>query len=596
MTLAASNRNYLWANVLVDELARNQVRVAVIAPGSRSTPLAVAFAEHPAFTVHSLLDERGAAFFALGYALRSGLPAALVCTSGTAAANFWPAVVEAHQAQVPLLLLTADRPPELRGSGTNQTIDQLKLYGDFTRWFVELPTPTPQPAAGMLRYLRTLACRAVATACGHQGLPAGAVHLNLPFSKPLEPVAVLGDIPDAPTAAWQQVWEGRAAAQPWVRLAATQVQPLADEIAAAVQVLAQAERPLIVVGPRPLLAGQPPEALALALAAFAQPRAIPILAEALSDLRFNVSELPSAIDGFETVLQQQPDFAAPDCIVQVGAMPVGGGVLAWLNQQTCPRIALPNRLAWADETYQTALLLPGDPSAILRALAAAWPAPALAADHYYQLWQAASRRALAAIAACALEQPFEGLYLPALLAALPAHSNLFVASSLAVRHLEQFTVARRWPVRVFCNRGASGIDGTIASATGVAAADPQHLTVLVIGDLAFYHDLNALLLAIRLALPNLKIVLLNNDGGGLFRRLPIARHEPPFSALFLTQHGLQFAAAAQLFGWQFAQVQTLDDFKRVLPAVLAAHDQAHLIEVLSDSAAHEQMRRRIAAR
>lgn len=128
--------------------------------------------------------------------------------------------------------------------------------------------------------------------------------------------------------------------------------------------------------------------MALALAAFAQPRAIPILAEALSDLRFNVSELPSAIDGFETVLQQQPDFAAPDCIVQVGAMPVGGGVLAWLNQQTCPRIALPNRLAWADETYQTALLKPwGDPSAILRALAAAWPAPALAADHYYQLWQ-----------------------------------------------------------------------------------------------------------------------------------------------------------------------------------------------------------------
>ena len=589
--MRASNRNTLWAGVFVDELARAGLRAACIAPGSRSTPLTLAFAAHPDIAVHSLVDERGAGFFALGMALTGGRPVAVVCTSGTATANFHPAIVEAFYAQVPLLVLTTDRPHELRESGANQTIDQIKMYADHVRWFVDVALPEAAPAPGSLRYLRTLACRAVAVA---QTPPAGPVHLNFPFRKPLEPTPVPDDIPGlAANHAGTVAFNGRPDGTPFTRISRGTVLPSAEQVADLAATIRGAARGLIVCGPR-----CPSQDFPEAVLQLAEASGYPVLADALSGVRFgrHVEGRQSLmLSAYETYLR--PGAVAtwpdPELILHFGVTPTSKNLAEYLAARPeTHHMAITGTGSWHDDGHTLSDLIWADPEPLCRAVTAqlASESRSLADSTWLARFQHAEQRAWDVFDRTRQEQAFEGSILTDIVEVLPAEALLYVSNSLPVRHLDQFTRPTEKNLRVLANRGASGIDGTISSALGAAAAVKLPL-VLVTGDLAFYHDLNGLLALQRCAV-KATIVLINNDGGGIFHRLPVAEFDPPFTELFVTPHGLDFEPVVRMFGAEFAAVTTRTEFRRVLQASIGA-DISTVIELRTDASQHEHIRREI---
>lgn len=590
----AANRNTFWAYTLVDELQRAGLRHVVIAPGSRSTPLALAFANQPGLAVHVHPDERGAAFFALGLGLASGSPAALLCTSGTAAANFYPAVVEAHQSNVPLLVLTADRPPELRDSGSNQTIDQVKLFGGFVRWSVEVPVPEKDSAEAVLRALRSLAARAIAVATG---LPSGPVHLNLPFRKPLEPTPAPGDVPGRlwdPSAGYTP---DRMADTPYLAASHGRVLAAPSQITTLTKTIHQSRRGVIYCGPR-----CPGEGFPQAVYRLSQATGFPIFADALSGLRFNQAindEQPHVLGGYETFLKSIAirSLESPDLVLQFGAVPTSKSLGDFLGGLTgARRVQIDAQGSWSDDVFVTTDSLWADPEFTIQAVLTRLLTPGnLAGDAAWQSrWGRAERLTWQAVEQVRQAGFFEGTLLMDVLDELRPADNLFLASSLPVRHLDQFGRPRPAALRVFANRGASGIDGTIASAAGVAAANPAGRLVLVIGDLAFYHDLNSLLLLHTQHL-DIKLVVINNDGGGIFQRLPIAAYEPYHSQLFRVAHGLKFEHAARLFQLDYQSLADGRDFRPVFRSALEKTGP-QIIEVATEITQHEQARQELVQR
>ncbi len=516
-----------WAEIFVAALAQTGLRRVVISPGSRSTPLTLAFARRDDIQHYAAIDERGAAFFALGMALTDGQPTALVCTSGTATAEYAPAILEADAACVPLLVLTADRPHELRHSGANQTTDQVKLYGNHVRWFVDVAPPEANPSPRTLRYLHTLAARAWATARG-LGAPPGPVHLNFPFRKPLEPSTPRqGDTEELRGA------ENTVQAAPLIQ--SGMCPPTGEQVSSLTALIRNNPRGLILCGAR-----SPGEDFPAAVSVLARLSGYPILAEALSGLRFGLHVDGQVLGGYEAYLADMP---APDLVLRFGALPVGKAALTWLAKLP-PETTVVHISAsgiWQDENHHLDLLLRADPALTCQALnAVLQQTNAERAPHWLSTWQQAEQNAW---------QTRKDGWVAALLQALPAGSNLFVANSLPVREFGEQAPPLSKALRVFANRGLSGIDGTIAGAVGVAAATGRP-TLLWIGDLAFLHDLNSLHLLRHVGAPFV-ILLRNNDGGGIFRRLPIVAHEPPYTALFRMPHGMRFEAVAKQFGLQY---------------------------------------------
>lgn len=576
-----NNPSTLWAALFVDELARTGLRTAVIAPGSRSTPLTLAFAAHPDIHVVSLLDERSAAFYGLGIGLATGQPAALVCTSGTAAANFYPAIIEANYSHVPLLALTTDRPPEVRESGANQTVDQIKMYGDQVRWFVDVAVPEDRPSPLTLRYLRSLAGRAVAAT---MGLPPGPVQINFPFRKPLEPVPQPGFVPPAETA--------RPARVPFARVTRGRVHPTPEQLADLTGAISTAQRGIIVCGPRCPGGEFPPR-----VADLARMTGFPLFADALSGVRFGLHTGNAPILGaYETFLPAltRAGLDAPDVVLHFGAPPISAKLNDWLATlpATTHRFALRTSGDWQDDAYTTSDLVWADSELVCENL--------LSSLHSYELprnpswletFQAAETQTWQTIQSATRETWFEGAILADVVELLPSDGLLFSASSLPVRHLDQFAAPRAEGMRPFASRGASGIDGTISTALGVASVSDQPL-VLVIGDLAFYHDLNGLL-AFQRAGVKATIVLINNNGGGIFRRLPIAQFDPPFTDLFLTPHGLDFEPLVRSFGVGYTRAEGREDFRKIFAASVGS-GMPVVIEVQTDSGLTEDVRVRLA--
>jgi 2-succinyl-5-enolpyruvyl-6-hydroxy-3-cyclohexene-1-carboxylate synthase len=520
--------SWVFARTLVDELARAGLTDAVVAPGSRSAPLALALAEQPGVRLHVLLDERSVSFFALGLSRASGRAAAVLCTSGTAAANFHPAVIEADLSRVPLLVLTADRPPELRGTGANQTIDQAKLYGDSVRWFAD-PGP-PRPGPGAATFWRSLAARAWAEAAGAGAGPAGPVHLNLPFDEPLVPQDL--HVPAEP---------GREGGLPWLRAPGRAVRPGADEVAALGALVRRARRGMIVAG-----WGVPASAeLTAAVRALADATGWPLLADPLSGLRDHDAGGAALVSTYDALLRAR-EFAAsqrPDLVVRLGAPPTSKLLNGWLGADV-PQVLLDPDGLWPDPHRVAGLRLGSDPVALLREAAAAarpadadWPAG----------WAAAELLARGTIDQLldSWEEPFEGRVARDLAAALPSGAALIAGSSMPVRDLEAYA-APRAGLRYLSNRGASGIDGTVATALGAAAAHPGPVAALL-GDLALLHDASSLLYAARQP-AGAVLVVLDNDGGGIFSFLPQAELPRHFELLFGTPHGLDLAAIAMAAG------------------------------------------------
>lgn len=570
----ANDPLYAYVGAFVDELWRARVQHVVICPGSRSTPLALSFAMRQAdFKLWLHVDERSAGFFALGLAKRTRQPVVLVCSSGTAAANFFPAVVEANLSHIPLIVLTADRPPELRDNGAPQTIDQLRLYGTHAKWFAEIALPEGTPAA--LRYIRAQAARAAATA---RAIPAGPVQLNMPFREPLVPkLEHEGHENDASheNSNERNTYPQVAVADAFVSL----IDPLVIERLA--EQLVATRQGVIIVGPHQH-GGLPAEVLTLA-----ELLGYPILADPLSWLRgFADEQIITSYDAF----LRDPAFvraAAPEIILRFGAMPTAKPVLQYLQQYAgCPLIVVGVENTWDEPTQLASEIVRGSPVQISVALTATAraimeEAPRREPNAWLARWRAANRATIDALRAGIAEfsDPFEGRVFTELAELLPEPATLFVGNSMPVRDCDTFFWGAPG-VGIMGNRGANGIDGIISTALGVSAGQPDHPVVLVIGDLSFYHDMNGLLAA-KLHKLNLTIVLVNNDGGGIFSFLPQADHPDHFEQLFGTPTGLDFAPAVAMYGGRFTRATDWAQFREAVTQGIT-RGGLHVVEVRSD--------------
>ena len=504
---------YLLLRAFVDELARCGLAGACTSPGSRSTPLVLTLARQPGLRTWSHVDERVAGFFALGVAKQSGRPAAVACTSGTAAAHYLPAVIEAREARIPLVVLTADRPPELREVGAGQTIDQLKLYGDAAKWFFEVGTHRATPER--LRWMRRLAFRAYETAVS--GRP-GAVHLNFALREPLVLDAPLAPADDEPL--------------PRARRSAP---------AAAID-LELGERAVIVAGRH-----ERDDGLAAALPAAAAALGAPLLADPLSGARRG----PAAVAHYDDLLRDEAFAAAhrPDTVIRVGDLPTCKPLRQWLaGLDGARQIAFDPEGAWQDPAAVVGEILDADPAAWARSIAGA-PRPSAWLDAWRRADDAAGE-AIAAELGDAISEPA----VARALARLPSEVTVFTASSMPVRDVESFWPARDAPPRVLAHRGANGIDGTLAAAFGAAAAGGR--VVVHLGDVALAHDLGALLSASRLKLA-LTVVLVDNAGGGIFDFLPVATQVDAFEEHVATPTGLDAERVAALFDLEYERVDAL---------------------------------------
>ncbi|HET7489205.1 MAG TPA: 2-succinyl-5-enolpyruvyl-6-hydroxy-3-cyclohexene-1-carboxylic-acid synthase [Acidimicrobiales bacterium] len=508
-----------FAVTVVDEWVRGGVTDAVVAPGSRSTPLAAALAADGRLRVHVVLDERSAAFFALGLGLASGRPAVVLTTSGTAAAELHPAVVEAHQAGVPLLACTADRPPDLHHVGAPQTVEQEGLFAGAVRWAFS-PGPVEEVTAGVWR---SVAARAVAEATASPAGP-GPVHLNLAFREPLA-----GDA-DRTVAA-------RAGGGPWHRRAPGRAAPPADVVAA----LAGGGKGVVVAGAG---AGDP-EAVAVLAGALGWP----VLADPRSGCR-----VPGAVAAADALLRVDGFAGAhrPEAVLRLGAPWASRVVGEWLAALDVPQWLVDPHGAWLDPGRSATTVVAADPTLLAEAVAAAGPCPAPAG--WAEAWAAAEECAQAAFDAVlgdgALSEPAVAR---AVVDAVPAGGTLFVSSSMPVRDVEWYGRPRTG-LRVLANRGANGIDGVVSTALGSGAG------VALVGDLAFLHDTNGLLVPAGAGRPlDTTVVVVDNDGGGIFSFLPQAGVLAPdrFERLLGTPHGLDLVAVARAHGVAAERVSSL---------------------------------------
>ena len=518
-----------WVVEIAQSLAAHGVKDVVVCPGSRSTPLALAVARHPALRVWMHLDERSAGFFALGIARARHRPAAVLCTSGTAVANLLPAVVEAHLARVPLLLLTADRPPELRDNGAPQTIDQIGIFGRNVRWFIDLPVPQMT----LLPFLRATLGRAIGLT---QSAPAGPVHLNLPFREPLVPDRSLMATLLAQTPSSVQVTPARR------MLGGAELATLASS-------LIEYRRGLIIAGP------DCPADLGPLLTILAHRLRFPVLADPLSGVRYGPHTDDYILGAYDAFLRDERFVThyAPEVVLRFGAMPTSKPLLLYLQHHPQARqLVIDGGAGWREPTSLVREHLQVDEHWFCLALA-----DALASSQregltlWLRAWQTAEQTARTTIQAHLLAQ--ETISEPGLFARLgtwlPNGTTLFVGNSMPVRDCDTFLAPRSTPLYVIGNRGANGIDGLVSTALGLAAGDATPL-VMALGDLSLIHDTNGLIAA-RLHRLNATIFLINNDGGGIFSFLPQASETDQFELLFGTPHGTDFAPLAALYGAQY---------------------------------------------
>jgi 2-succinyl-5-enolpyruvyl-6-hydroxy-3-cyclohexene-1-carboxylate synthase len=544
------NPSTAFGATFADELARCGLREAVLAPGSRSTPLAMAFAaleNQGRLRLHVRIDERSASFTALGLAKASGRPVAIVCTSGTAAANFHPAVIEADESGVPLLVLTADRPPELRATGANQAIDQIKLYGDAVRWFCEAGVPEAGGSeAAVSAYWRSLACQAWAHAAGAIGGYRGPVHVNLALRDPL--------VPDGPV----EPLPGRPDAAPWTRFPGhTEPGGVLD--------LPWTERGVVVCG-------DGDDAVAAGLLRLAEQAGWPVLAEPSSGARRG----PNALSAYQYLLGR-PELA-PDLIVSAGRPGLSRAQQAFLGSAGRHVVLAQGPDRWADP-QRTAT----DVAAAIRLTGAV---PDSAAS-WLARWRHADRQARAAIDQ--ILDAHSGISEPRLardlVAALPEGALLWVSSSMPIRDADSHMPARD-DIRVLASRGASGIDGTISTAVGAALGHDGPAFALI-GDLAFLHDQPGLAIGPREPRPDLCLIVVNNNGGGIFSTLEQAAYDG-FERIFGTPHGAAVHHIAAAFGLPYHLLDHVEDLGKSLQGT-----GLRIVEVRTDRSAGAELRARL---
>ncbi len=566
MPIDFRNTNTLWASILVETLQRLGLTTAVICPGSRSAPLTIAFAQNNQIETIPILDERSASFFALGIAKKSSLPVALICTSGTAAANFYPAIIEARESRIPLLIFTADRPPELRDCHAGQAIDQVKMYGNYLNWQVELAIPSAEIA--MLGYLR----QTIVYAWDRSQFPTpGPVHLNIPFRDPLVPIS------DIAVEALETEFNSEdffAGLEPIVGETSTPpsqgghggTAPTRGGVGSTIEQWQKCSRGIIIAG---VAQPQFPEKYCSAIAQISQLLNWPVLAEGLSPLRNYAQLNPHLISTYDLILRNRElaDKLTPEIAIQIGDLPTSKELRNWLEKTQPKRYIIDPSHHNFDPLHgktihlrtsvenlatiltQIPLLLKGGLGGDLASFA----------SEYFQLWDNTETQVRQTIdqKISAINNIIEPKVSWLLSQILPAKTPIFISNSMPVRDVEFFWKPNNLEIKPFVNRGANGIDGTLSTALGIAHHNQS--SILLTGDLALLHDTNGFLINHKFV-GHLTIVLINNNGGGIFEMLPVAKFDPPFEEFFATPQHINFAQLCVTYG---VEHEIIDDWKQL---------------------------------
>jgi 2-succinyl-5-enolpyruvyl-6-hydroxy-3-cyclohexene-1-carboxylate synthase len=559
-----------YTAAFVAELVQTGVTEAVVSPGSRSTPMAMVMAEHPGLNVHIHVDERSAAFFALGIAKASGKPVALLCTSGTAAANYFPAVTEANISRIPLIVITSDRPHELRDVGAPQAIDQIHLYGNHVKWFVEMAVP--EKSDEMLHYVRSVCGRAAATAVQ---APSGPVHLNFPFREPLIPklddknLFRLNERPER----YVKVRNGE------LTIGKTEIK----EISAA---MSKHKNGIIVCGQIT------DEGFAAEVTELSTRLNFPIIADPLSQLRSGEHSTANVIDAYDTFLRdgKAKEYLRPTIVLRFGAMPISKALLIFLKENyQAQHYVVDGGGGWRDPAALSTEMIYCNETMFCRGILAE-----LGENHengYLTKWQDLNRLTKDNLTVIRdTTEMSESRLFYQLAEMLPEHANLFVGNSMPIRDLDSFFHNNGKSINILANRGANGIDGTISTAMGAAAVS-KHPFYLVLGDLTFFHDLNGLLAA-KLYQIDITIIIINNNGGGIFSFLPQAEHPKHFELLFGTPLDLDFEYVVRMYNGQFTRIKNWEQLGVVIEASKTAHG-LNVIEIVTqrdrNTKEHRQM-------
>jgi 2-succinyl-5-enolpyruvyl-6-hydroxy-3-cyclohexene-1-carboxylate synthase len=524
----------------VSELLSSGVTDVVVSPGSRSTPMAMVMAEHPVLNVHIHVDERSAAFFALGIAKATNRPVAILCTSGTAAANYFPAIVEARYARIPLIVLTADRPHELREVGAPQAIDQIHLYGSHVKWFVDMSLP--EKSDEIIRYARTVCARATAIATQ---APFGPVHLNFPFREPLIPKLD------------EQMFQLNERPLGYVKVHNGDLTIDQHQLAEIAELLTGKEKGIIVCG------NIADNHFAKAVIALAKSLNFPILADPLSQLRSGSHCFENIIESYDTFLRNQDAkaFLKPDVVLRFGAMPISKALTIFLKENVDAEqfvidggggwrdpAALSTEMIYCNETIFCEQLLPY--------------ADRKSSTEYLENWKRINNLTKENMTPVRdITQLSEGRLFYQLADMVPEGATLFVGNSMPIRDLDSFFLNNDKSIKVMANRGANGIDGTVSTALGAALYSKS--LYLILGDLTFFHDLNGLIAA-KLYSIDIHIILVNNNGGGIFSFLPQSDHPKNFERLFGTPLDLDFELAVRMFKGRFTKITDWDHLEIVM--------------------------------
>lgn len=525
----------------VDGLASSGLTDVVLSPGSRSTPLALTFCEHTDIKEWMIIDERSAAFFALGIAKKTNRPVALVCTSGTAAANYYPAIVEARLSRVPLIVLTTDRPHELRDVGAPQAIDQMHMFRNEVKWFQEMALPEGTPS--MCAYVRQKAIRSTHIAAS--GNP-GPVHLNFPFREPLVPDFTVDGL-------WtdEEIDSNVHLPLEGVKtLQREQLQPL-------LQMLSNQKRGVIVCGP------QVDPTFATVLAELASVWNLPLLVDPLSQVRQGTHEKDAIIDGYDAILRTKKvrESLIPDFIIRFGAMPVSKAYLFYVQEHAnVPQFVVENNGGYREPSNTLPHFIYADQKQVAQLLIDAENKPKSEAEWLHK-WKELNAIAQKHVQIRIKDEITEGSVVRYIHQFIPRETTFFIGNSMAIRDVDTFFTVSDKELSMLANRGANGIDGVISSAIGAATTGTR--VTLLIGDLSFYHDMNGLL-ATRLYALDITIVLVNNNGGGIFSFLPQANDPKHFEALFGTPSHLDFKYATEMYHGVYERPETNDSFAKAL--------------------------------
>ncbi|WP_353947783.1 2-succinyl-5-enolpyruvyl-6-hydroxy-3-cyclohexene-1-carboxylic-acid synthase [Sporolactobacillus sp. Y61] len=554
---------------VIHSCIKNGISDVVISPGSRSTPLALLFAEYREIHMYLDIDERSAAFLALGMAKARRRPVALLCTSGTATANYYPAIIEAYYARVPLVVLTADRPHELQDAGAPQTIDQVNMYGSHVKRFDEIEIP--EQDLSLLDHTRRLCTRAIATAMRR---PRGPVHLNVPLRQPLLPAR--GSLKDFQA-------EDRT-----VHVSPGEPVLPEHELNDYVQLIGRAKRGVIICGE------VESTGFRKAISSFSERLGFPILADPLSQLRCGAPLVRHVVDCYDTFLRDEKAASAlcPDLIIRFGAVPVSKGLKLWLKRQEAACLVIDSGQRWRDPDQLATHMIYCDETWFCSALSNRLDGKE--DTNWLKHWEAINETAKFVNSEYMQDDSLTEMNVFARLLnrLVPSGASLFSGNSMPIRELDTFLFTSDRDVRLFANRGANGIDGVVSTAVGVSLVLKR--TVLLIGDLSFFHDMNGLLAA-KQNKADLTIILINNDGGGIFSFLPQATRPEYFERLFGTPHGMDFAHAAHLYGAHYKKASDMPTFEKAF-ADSMTRKGVTIIEVPADRSENVRDHQRMHAR